>query len=99
MLSDRDNPDPRNGIKESISAVESACKKLTGLDEDLREALQKLYSWTSDDSGMRHGLSSAPTVTFADAQSMLVTCSAFVNYLLTRQGPPGFHSRQLTSPP
>jgi hypothetical protein len=102
MLSDRQNPDYRNSIKESISAVESACQKLTGLDNatltqalnklhatrplhvDFRDALQRLYWWTSDDSGMRHALSEAPTVTFADAQFMLVTCSAFVNYLLTR---------------
>jgi hypothetical protein len=42
-LSDRHNPDYRNSIKESISAVESACKKLTGdQSEDLNRALQKL---------------------------------------------------------
>lgn len=102
MLSDREHPDFRNSIKESISAVESACKQLTGLNdatltkalnkldvtrplhEDFRDALQKLYWWTSDASGMRHSLSSAPTVDLADARFMLVTCSAFVNYLLAR---------------
>jgi hypothetical protein len=31
LLSDRENPDYRNSIKESISAVEAACKDLTGL--------------------------------------------------------------------
>jgi hypothetical protein len=42
-LSDRHNPDYRNSIKESISAVESACKKLTGGQSgDLNRALQKL---------------------------------------------------------
>lgn len=30
LLSDRQNPDYRNSIKESISAVEAACKELTG---------------------------------------------------------------------
>jgi hypothetical protein len=95
MLSDREHPDYRNNIKESICAVESACQKLIGLDNatltqalnklhetrpihhDFRDALKKLYWWTSDDSGMRHALSSAPTVTLADAQFMLVACSAF----------------------
>ena len=30
FLSDKDNPDPRNSIKESISAVEVLCKKIIG---------------------------------------------------------------------
>lgn len=42
-LSDRQNPDYRNSVKESISAVESACKKLTGDQSgDLNRALRKL---------------------------------------------------------
>ncbi len=42
MLSDREHPDFRNSIKESISAVESACRKLTGLDNaTLTQALNK----------------------------------------------------------
>lgn len=102
-LSDRHNPDYRNSIKESISAVESACKKLTGDQSgDLNRALQKLnaqkpfhpafkqsleklYAWTSDESGIRHSIKDAPTVTKADAQFMLVACSAFVNYLFARE--------------
>ena len=101
-LSDRHNPDYRNSIKESISAVECACKKLTGDQSgDLNRALQKLgrqkpfhtafkqsleklYAWTNDESGIRHGIKDAPTVTKADAQFMLVACSAFVNYLFAR---------------
>jgi hypothetical protein len=80
-LSDRHNPDYRNSIKESISAVESACKKLTGDQSgDLNRALQ-----TSDESGIRHSIKDAPTVTKADAQFMLVSCSAFVNYLFARE--------------
>jgi hypothetical protein len=33
MLSDRENPDYRNSIKESISAVESLCKTVSGNDK------------------------------------------------------------------
>jgi AbiJ N-terminal domain 4 len=102
-LSDRQNPDYRNSIKESISAVESACKKLTGDQSgDLNRALQrlearkpfhptfkqsleKLYAWTNDASGIRHSIKDATTVTKADAQFMLVACSAFVNYLFARE--------------
>ena len=32
LLSDKQNPDPRNSIKESISAVETICKTITGND-------------------------------------------------------------------
>ena len=102
-LSDRQNPDYRNSIKESISAVECVCKKLIGdQGADLNRALQKLnarkpfhpafkqsleklYAWTSDESGIRHSIKDAPTVTKADAQFMLVACSAFVNYLFARE--------------
>ncbi len=102
-LSDRQTPDYRNSIKESISAIESACKKLTGdqsgdlnralqkLDKQkpfhpaFKESLEKLYAWTSDESGIRHSIKDAPTVTKADAQFMLVACSAFVNYLFARE--------------
>jgi hypothetical protein len=102
MLSDRDNPDFRNSIKESISAVEAACKELTGLKnatltqalnalhekrplhKNLKEALSQLYWWTSDHGGIRHAIKDDENVERVDAQFMLVACSAFVNYLLTR---------------
>jgi hypothetical protein len=101
-LSDRENPDYRNSIKESISAVEAACKHLTGLQNatlgqalnqlhdnrplhpNLKEALRQLYTWTNDDAGIRHAIKDTSTVESADAQFMLVTCSAFVNYLFER---------------
>ena len=42
LLSDRDNPDYRNSIKESISAVESICKLITGESLSLGQALNKI---------------------------------------------------------
>ena len=43
LLSDRKNPDPRNSIKESISAVEVLCKKINGdPNATLGAALTKL---------------------------------------------------------
>jgi hypothetical protein len=49
-----------------------------------KQSLEKLYAWTSDASGIRHGIKDATKVTKADAQFMLVSCSAFVNYLFAR---------------
>ena len=100
-LSDRKNPDFRNSIKESISAVEAACRvvankpnatlgqclgaiqKVKPLHGAFVEALNRLYGYTSDaDQGIRHAASDEATpVTKADAQFMLVACSAFINYL------------------
>ncbi len=42
LLSDRDNPDYGNSIKESISAVESMCKLITGESLSLGQALNKI---------------------------------------------------------
>lgn len=104
LLSSRPAPDYRNAIKESISAVESAAKVITGLpkatlsdaikvlkkDEGLHSALlegfTKLYSYSSDEGGIRHGMMEDSNVGFDDAKFMLVICSAFVNYLECKCG-------------
>ena len=97
-LSDKESPDYRNSIKESISAVEAACRILTGkksatlgdalkkvdnLHPVMKQAFDKLYGYTSDASGVRHSLIEEATISYADAKFMLVTCSAFVSYLNT----------------
>jgi len=97
LFSDRENPDYENSIKESISAVESIAKEITGKAKSLntltqelklhpkfKTALDELYNWTSQ-AGIRHAKSgkSLP-VDQATARFMLVTCSAFVNYIIAR---------------
>ena len=102
-LYDRRSPDYRNSIKESISAVESVCAKITGqnapvlsraldkiekegnisLPPTLRLALEKLYAYTSSESGIRHARIRDSEVTPDLAQFFLVICSAFVNYLIS----------------
>jgi uncharacterized protein with PIN domain len=105
LLSDRKSPDYRNSIKEAISAVESACRVVTGnskatLGDALRQfekkgirihpalklGFDKLYSYTSDEGGIRHSLLEQSMVDFEDAKFMLVSCSAFVNLLRARSG-------------
>jgi AbiJ N-terminal domain 4 len=100
MLSDRQQPDYRNSVKESISAVESAGKIIVGkpkaklndvlqilektnqLHPALKGGFDKLYAYAGDESGIRHGLiDDTRIVTFGEAKFMLVTCSAFANYL------------------
>jgi len=92
------NPDYPNSIKESISSVESFVKiilnndkglsenlksKKLGIHPALESALNKIYGYTSNASGVRHGHK-------ADAQSTpgreeaifsLVVCSAYINLI------------------
>jgi hypothetical protein len=99
-LSNRENPDYRNSIKESISAVESLCVIITGykdatlgkalslidkkitLHGALKNAFSSLYGYSSDSGGIRHALLEDDfPVTMEDAKFILVSCSAFINYL------------------
>ncbi len=97
-LADRANPDYRNSIKESISAVEATCQIITndtGISLgkalktlDIHPALEKgfgaIYGYTSDAQGIRHALSQEPNVGADEAKFFLVSCSAFVNYLIAK---------------
>ena len=105
LFSNRENPDYRNTIKESISAVESLSRIISDkpnatlgdalklieksdaveLHPALKEAFSKLYGWTSDKkTGIRHGIMDIPNLSNEDARFMLVTCSAFINYLIEK---------------
>ena len=96
----RKNPDFRNSVKESISAVESFCKIIINDDKAtlgkalnqigqsdkihgaLKNAFSSLYGFTNDAGGIRHALLKDDVkVEMEDAKFMLVSCSAFINYL------------------
>jgi len=103
-LSDRENPDFRGSIKDSISAVETLCRILSGnkkttlgkaldileneskikIHSALKNGFSNFYGWTSDDQGIRHALMEESNLTFNDAKFMLVSCSAFINYLVMK---------------
>lgn len=97
LLSDRENPDYRNSIKESISAVESLCFRASGLRE-FDKAIKKLqrqiglhgalgagftnlYGYTSNAQGIRHALMDEGNLEFEDAHFFMIACTAFVNYV------------------
>ncbi|MEE1962000.1 hypothetical protein V1387_04830 [Allomuricauda taeanensis] len=94
------NPDYRNSIKESISAVESACSILVdkpkatlgdalnilereyNLHPALKKSFNSLYGYTSDAGGIRHKMKQGDEEPeHGDAIFMLVSASAFINYL------------------
>jgi hypothetical protein len=52
------------------------------LHSALKSAFSSLYGYTSDAEGIRHALLEESTLTKSDAKFMLVSCSAFVSYLI-----------------
>jgi hypothetical protein len=102
LLGQRPDPDYRNSVKESISAIESLVKSISGqttgglagalemvaakapIHRALQNALRSLYGYTSDESGIRHAILDDPTVGYEEAKFMLVSCSAFVNFLVAK---------------
>jgi len=103
LITDKRKPDFRNSIKESISAVESLCKIITGnenttlgqalkildkqkpIPKSLKSGFSAIYGYASDNGGIRHGLLNDDIEpSLEEAKFMLVACSAFVNYLITK---------------
>lgn len=107
LLSDRQTPDYRNSIKESISAVEALCnlianskgatlgqalklvEKKVPIHQALKSAFSSLYGYTSSAEGIRHALADEPNLKPEDAMFMLVSCSAFINYLVAKSSEAG----------
>jgi len=101
LFANRESPDYRNSIKESISAVEAMCRVISKdknatlgdalkliekqgkieMGTPLKAAFLKLYGWSSSSEGIRHALQDQPNLTLEEARFMLITCSAFINYL------------------
>ena len=48
----------------------------------MKNAFISLYGYTSDKSGIRHNNGVDENTTFEEAKYMLVSCSAFLNYLI-----------------
>ena len=48
----------------------------------LKKVFSSLYGYTNDEEGIRHSLLGESNLTFIDAKYMLVSCSAFINYLI-----------------
>lgn len=49
-----------------------------------KDGILKIYGYTNDKGGIRHSLTEETNVDEADARFMLVFCSAFANYLISR---------------
>jgi hypothetical protein len=61
-------------------ALDKVAKELD-LNDHVRDGMKAIYKYTSDAHGIRHGLKDHNHPGQEDARFMLVTCSAFVNFV------------------
>jgi hypothetical protein len=74
------------GLEDALAALE---KKGIVLHAAMRKGFVSLYGYTSDDDGIRHAILDAPTVGFDEAKFMLVACSAFATFLMSKAATTG----------
>jgi len=74
-------------LGQALKAIERDGK--VDLHPALKAAFDKLYGYTSDADGIRHALLDEPNLDFEDAKFMLVSCSAFINYLREKSSKAG----------
>ena len=56
------------------------------MDENFKSGMMRLYNWTSSSDGIRHASNGNEIKSsFAEAKYMVVSCSAFINYLILKQ--------------
>ena len=71
--------------KATLGAGLRKLEKEQGLPPTLKKAFSTLYGYTSDSGGIRHAITEGDVPpSRPEARFMLVTCSAFVNYLITK---------------
>jgi len=75
--------------KATLGQALKVIKDKITLHPALEQAFSKLYGYTSDADGIRHSLLDEPNIHFEDAKFMLVSCSAFINYLKLKSSKAG----------
>lgn len=76
------------GMTGGQATLGNSIKKLKANGVHIHSAIEKaflsLYGYTSDENGIRHGGIDFTNAPAEDAKYMLVSCSAFVNYLIEK---------------
>ena len=76
--------DKKATLSDTLKNMEKAGTKI---HPALNQAFLKLYAYTCDQGGIRHAEGMFESdVTFEEAKFMLVSCSAFINYLIAEYG-------------
>lgn len=79
--------DKKATLGEALKIIEKKSK--VELHAALKKAFDSLYGYTNDAQGIRHALLKESNLDFEDAKFMLVSCSAFVNYLVAKSAKAG----------
>ncbi len=77
------------GAKDSLGGAIDKIKGKLKIHAALEKGIKSLYAYTSDSDGIRHSLTDESNVDFEDAKFMLVSCSAFINYLIVKANKSG----------
>lgn len=76
------------GVSGANSSLGKTIKKLKEkgihIHSSMENAFSSLYGYTSDEDGIRHGGIDFKNAPAEDAKYMLISCSAFVNYLIEK---------------
>ncbi len=67
-------------LGDALKKIESSIE----LHPALKKGFSAIYGYTSDADGIRHSMQEKANIDFADAKYMLVSCSAFINYLIDK---------------
>lgn len=79
LMCNKNTNSEKSTLGDALKLIE---KKGISIHPALKSAFDNLYGYTSDASGIRHaGSIGGPEATFEEARYMLVSCSAFINYL------------------
>lgn len=70
--------------KKSLGACLKIIRTKVNMHPALEKAFNSLYGYTSDENGVRHALMDESELDLEEAKFMLVSCSAFVNFLLAK---------------
>jgi len=73
--------DKKTTLGQCLGEIETKIGPIHGA---LRRAFESLYGYTSSADGIRHALLDEPRLSFEDVKFMLVSCSAFINYLISK---------------
>lgn len=70
--------------KATLGQALAELEKTREMHPTLKSAFSILYGWTSDAEGIRHKIMEQSQVKQEEARFMLITCSAFVNYIISK---------------
>lgn len=71
--------------KTTLGQALKVLEKTHNIPTSLKSAFSTLYGYTSDEGGIRHSLLETNVkVEIEEARFMLITCSAFINYLISK---------------